>query len=432
MDSLPEELFIQIIFHVIGTQHQAYGRSSLTRVSSAWKRAIEGCHLFWTEALVHSGPEPLQDVLSHNLHGPIDVRLSINFLKVVDKKTLARLALVSEHSNRWRSLSIQGVLTNDLIVYFEKPTPKLKSIFIAAYTGPLERLRSVEFGQTGNFRELHLASIGMDWNSPRLSGLKVLRLHSLNVHQTPSVEQLVACLRASPELRVLVLSGLAGSDARPTTQPEEIAFQFLSLTTIALHKIPKDILEFVMFSLKAPNCNSLMVWDLDISVLRSTRMVDLLKSSLHRQISLKNKFTLRYNENEGNFLFRDRDRVVPNGWIEDSDPGSGIVVGFQPVSGTFPGEEIRQLLGNCYPLLCDALADAFVPQDAFDVTLVLEYQRWPDLDPNGLVSLHPCTFPLHLLTHSPFITRITMESWYNWAPVLNYLSEPQQNLATGE
>ncbi|KAG8930148.1 hypothetical protein FRC01_003201 [Tulasnella sp. 417] len=358
----------------------------------------------------------------------------MNLPNVASEETLARLALVSEHSSRWRSLSVEGVLTNDLIVHFEKPTPKLESIFIVADIWRYERPRSIEFGQTGNFRELHLASIGMGWNSPRVSGLKLLRLHSLSRHQTPSVEQLVACLRASPELEVLVLSELAGSAASPTTQPEEIAFQFLSLTTIALYKIPKDILEFVMFSLKAPNCNSLRVWDLAISVLRSTRMVDLLKSSLYRHISLKNTFTLRYNETQGNFVFQDRDCVVLNGWIQDTDPGdaSGIVIGFQPVSGTLPGEEIRQLLGNCYPLLCGVLADAFVPQDWFGVTLLLENQRWSDLDPNGLLSFHPCAFPLHLFRHSPFITRITMEGWYKWAPVLNYLSEPQKNLATGE
>ncbi|KIO21544.1 hypothetical protein M407DRAFT_28874 [Tulasnella calospora MUT 4182] len=434
MDSLPEELFIQIILHVIGIRDQANGRSCLIQVSQAWKRAIEGCSLFWTEAIVHGGRVPLQEVLSRGLRGPLDVILDIRFPNVADEETLAQLALVSEHSSRWRSLSIQGVLTDDVIVHFAKPASKLESIFIAAYMGGFEYVQSVELGETGNLHELHLASVGMNWNSPRLPGLKALRLHSLSRNQTPSLEQLAACLRASPELRVLVLANLAGSEASPTTRPEEIAFQFLSLTTLALYDIPKDILEFAVFAVEAPNCNSSTVWGLDVSVLQSTEMVGHLKSLLHRHISFTNTFTLRYTETGGGILFRDRDHFPPNGWVEVLDPEerSGILVGFRPSLNLFPGEETRQLLGNCYPRFCDVLVDVLVPQDAFDVTFLLEHQRRPGLDLNGLVSFHPYTLPLHLFSHLPFITRITTEGWHNWAPVLDYLSRPKRNPASGE
>ncbi|KAG8905460.1 hypothetical protein FRC00_013241 [Tulasnella sp. 408] len=274
----------------------------------------------------------------------------------------------------------------------------------------------------------------MDWNSHRLSGLRSLRLYSLSTHQTPSLEQLVACLRASPELQVLVLAHLAGSEARPTKKPERIAFQFLSLTTLVLYSIPKDILEYALFFIDAPNCNSLTVWGLDVSVLRSTHMVSHLKSLLQRHVPSKNPFTLRYDEPRGGAMFRDHDQYLPNGWVQHLGPeeGPGIVLGFQPEANPPPSEETRQLLGERYALFGDVLSEILSPQDAFNVTLLLEHQHRPEFDQNGVVSIHPYTFPPQLLSHTPFITRITTEGWYNWAPVLNFLSRPQRNPGSGE
>ncbi|KAG9046406.1 hypothetical protein FS837_004499 [Tulasnella sp. UAMH 9824] len=434
MDSLPKELFIQILLHVIGFRNQAYGRSRLVRVSSAWKRTIEDCFLFWTEALVHGDRVPLQEVLSHNPNGPLDVRLIIGFLSVANEKTLERLALVSEHSRRWRSLAVQGALTHDVIVHCEKPSPNLKTIFIAAYQPGFERPRSLALGQTGNFRDLHLASIDMDWNSHHLSGLRSLRLHSLDIHQTPSLEQLAVCLRASPQLRVLVLAHLAGSEARPTTKPERIAFQFLSLTTLVLYNVPKDIMEYAVFFVEAPNCNSLTVCPLDVAVLQSTHMVGHLKSLLQRHVPSKNPFTLNYSETIGSTMFRDHDEYPPNGWVQRSglEEGPGIVLGFQPEANPAPSEETHQLLGECYALFDDVLKEVLSRQDAFNVTLLLEHQRRPEFDQNGVVSSHPYTFPPHFLSHTPFITRIATEGWYNWASVLHFLSRPQRNLVSGE
>lgn len=431
MDRLPEELFIQILLHVIGFRDQAYGRSPLIRVSSAWKRTIEDCYLFWTETLVHADRVPLQEVLSHNPNGPLDVRLSIGLLSVAGQEILARLALVSEHSSRWRSLAVQGVLTPDVIVHLEKPSPKLKTVFIAAYQPGFERPRSVVFDQMGNFRDLHLASIDMDWNSHRLSGLRSLRLHSLDIYQTPSLEQLAACLRASPGLQVLVLAHLAGSEAGLKTTPERIALH--SLTTLALYNIPKDILEYAVFFVEAPTCTSLTFCTLDVSVLQSTQMVGHLKLLLQRHVPSKNPFTLRYNEPGGSTMLRDHNQYAPNGWAQALGPeeGPGIVMGFQP-GVTAYSEETRQMLGECYAMFGDVLSEVLSPQDAFNVTLLLEHQRRPELDQNGVFSFHPYTFSPHFLNHTPFITRITTEGWYNWAPVLNFLSKSQRNPGSGE
>ncbi|KAG8930149.1 hypothetical protein FRC01_003202 [Tulasnella sp. 417] len=435
MDSLPEELFIQIILRVIGTRDQVKGRSRLLEVSPAWKRAIEGCYMFWTEAIVHGGPEPLQEVLSHNPLGPLDVRLRITLPKVADEETLAQLAFVSEHSSRWRSLSIEGLLTDNVIAHFKNPTPKLKSICIIAYLGAFNPTRSLEFDQMGNFSRLHLTSIDMDWNSPRLCGLRVLRLHFLNREQTPSLEQLAACLRASPELRVLVLKDLTGSEASPVAEPKEIAFQFLSLTTIYVCSIPADILEFIILSLKAPNCNLLSFSSLNVSMARLTDMILHLKSLLHRHIFFRNTFTLRYIEISSSISFLDSDRLLPpSHLIQDWDPGEGpgISVGFRPAPNLYPGEELHRFLNDCYPLLCDVLADLLVPQDAFQVTLLLDHQQREGYHVNDLTGLHPSTFPLHLLNHLPFITRIATNRWFNWSAILDYLSKPQKNPATGE
>lgn len=437
MDNLPEELVIQILLQAIWPLDQASGRSWLAQVSPAWKLAIDNCFLFWTDAVVRGTRDVLGAVLSHNPGGPLDVWIMTGGTQVVDSWDPRNLAMVSKHSNRWRSLSFRGLLTEKVIVHFEKPTSKLENVFISTYTlPPGEQPRRIVFAPGGrNLHKLHLACVSIDWNSRRLWGLKALRLYGLKGGQAPSLVQLAAILVASPQLQVLALTTVKGSDTDLASGLEGGAIQLLSLTTITISNNSRNILDFIMSSIDAPNCDSFMALGLSVSEVRPTQIVRHLQSFLRRSQSHGQTFTLRSDEIGGRILLKDRDRYLPNYYLPESpqEEKPGISVGFESARGPLTVEN-HQRFASCYSSFCDVLADAMVPQDAFGVTLQLNGQGRPHLGGNGVVSSSsdPYSFPLNLLNRMSFIKSIVTKRWYQWAPTLNYLSKPQTNPVTGE
>ncbi|KAG9048527.1 hypothetical protein FS837_012657 [Tulasnella sp. UAMH 9824] len=253
MDKIPTEILIHILLFCFPSKKQRKARKSLSRVCHFWTTAIYGSPLFWTEVGLHRTTEELREILRRNPHGPLDVSWTpSNPGKFMDDAAMQRVAMISPHSHRWRSLVLAGWITNPIqSQLIDVPTPRLINFSVVR---PSSRPYDLGLAKTGTpLREITLGGTVLDWDHPRLRGLQSLRLHTPGA-KAPTMEQLHAILSASPGLEILDLA-VWTYESQDQTPLEKLGTVLLpSLTTLAVEKVQPIVLRTLLSCIQAPNC----------------------------------------------------------------------------------------------------------------------------------------------------------------------------------
>ncbi|KAG8950815.1 hypothetical protein FRC00_007515, partial [Tulasnella sp. 408] len=253
MDKIPTEILMHILLFCFLSKKQRRARKFLSRVCHFWTTAIYGNPLFWTEVRLHRSTEELREILRRNPHGPLDVSWTpSNPSKFMGDAGMQKVAMISPHSHRWRSLVLVGWITRQIQAQLiDVPTPRLINFSaVRAFVTPYE----LDLATTGKpLREITLGCTRLDWDHPRLRGLQYLRLHRPGT-KAPTMEQLHAILSASPGLEILDLAFLTyeSQDQPPLEKLRSVRLP--SLTTLALENVQPIVLRTLLSYIEAPSC----------------------------------------------------------------------------------------------------------------------------------------------------------------------------------
>ncbi|KIO27686.1 hypothetical protein M407DRAFT_7183 [Tulasnella calospora MUT 4182] len=229
MDKIPTEILIHIFLFC----SQRNVRKSLCCVGHFWRTAINASPFFWTEVGLHRTTDELLEILLRNPNGPLDISWApSNPSKFMDIAAMERMAKISPQSHRWRSLVLAGQMTDQIqSQLIEVPAPRLINFSVVGSFVPTIRFSIPEAGEP--LSELILVCTALDWENPRVRGLRCLRLHNLGA-KAPTVEQLHAILSTSPGLEILDLAFWT-DESQNQPRLEKLGVILLpSLTTLAV------------------------------------------------------------------------------------------------------------------------------------------------------------------------------------------------------
>ncbi|KIO21666.1 hypothetical protein M407DRAFT_28733 [Tulasnella calospora MUT 4182] len=255
MDTIPTEILLHILGFSIPYKRQRRVRKSLSRVCHFWRTAIYGNPLFWTEVRLHRSIEELQGLLRRNPDGPLDIVWApSNSSKFINNAGMRKVAMISPQSHRWRSLVLAGMISHEMAAQLiDVPTPRLINLNIVGFYYGHGKLAFSRAGAA--LRELTLGRIALDidWEGPRLTGLRYLRVHGPTGGE-PTVEELHAILSSSPGLEILDLSYWSFMVYYEPHVKELGPVLLPSLTTLAVKEVPPRFLRMLLSCVQAPNC----------------------------------------------------------------------------------------------------------------------------------------------------------------------------------
>ncbi|KAG8958097.1 hypothetical protein FRC00_003048 [Tulasnella sp. 408] len=263
---------------------QRQSRRRLSLVCRTWNNIISQYPLFWTEVGLHRTAKEFQEVLRRNKAGPLDVSWTPpKPLKPVGEVAEKLMQLISPESQRWRSLTLKGSLTdrvqNQLI---QVPNPRLININICDLRNASGTVFNFPLTPEGHsLRKVVLGCVALDWDCSRLKGLRSLRVQGLRENQ-PTLLQLHKMISSSPELEVLVLAywhwEFPGSADAP---PNLDTITLKCLNTLVLDSMDPNVVGGISSLIVAPNCTNLKIDWARANVVQdqyaASRLADLLR-----------------------------------------------------------------------------------------------------------------------------------------------------------
>ncbi|KAG8947686.1 hypothetical protein FRC04_010530 [Tulasnella sp. 424] len=265
MENLPVEVLTTILLKALNSNQRKL-RRRLRLVCRTWYTIISQNSLFWTDIGLHRSAKEFREVLRLNPAGPLDVSWTPprpHWRRGMNPTTVEHTETISSESRRWRSLTLAGYISDHVQRHLiQVPNPRLMDINVcnpdSGYgSGPHQNLPLTLGGYA--LRNVVLGFTTLDWDSPRLKGLRNLRLHGLR-NNAPTHIQLHTIISASPELEVLGLT-LCRWELETSAQvlPSLDLITLDSLTTLILYEIDRSMAHCVSSFIQAPNCSYLKI-----------------------------------------------------------------------------------------------------------------------------------------------------------------------------
>ncbi|KAG8969847.1 hypothetical protein FRC05_000824 [Tulasnella sp. 425] len=272
---LPPEVFITILTHLAdaysleGKEHRILDLMTVNRI---WRDIILNSPQLWTILRSDHPLEFAKQVVERSKAHPLsliwDTSTSHN-LDIDDKEFEGFLELVVQSSSRIRSMNIaMGVKSvRTLRSLLRGSAPQLESLTVKVQpedTGLANTRQWFTLWQGGPLRELVLHSTGLsDWDSWRLSGLRVLDLS--NPTKIPSLNQILRILSTSPLLEQLNLRWFDSLANTPATQEEEInvegPIELPQLKKIHIEALLRSHCASILSHIRPEVCNSVRIVD---------------------------------------------------------------------------------------------------------------------------------------------------------------------------
>ncbi|KAG9046405.1 hypothetical protein FS837_004498 [Tulasnella sp. UAMH 9824] len=305
MENLPIEI-LTLILLLATSPGQRRLRRRVSLVCRTWNTIISQNPLFWTEIGLHRSEKEFQQVLKRNPAGPLDVSWTPgSIFKPVGYSTGKLMKLVSAESQRWRSLTLAGPLSEPIQTWFlQVPTSHLTDInicLIQRFPQPeVPKLRLTQDGYP--LRNVVLGYVALDWDCSKMTGLRSLRIQGLRGSQ-PTLSQLHKIISSSPELEVLVLASwdweaVGSAPTVPNLQP--VALNFLK--TLILDSIDPCMVEGVILIVTAPNCHNLKIDWIRGNVAQDQSTALQLANLLRGPLKAASALFLTYNQTQGEIM----------------------------------------------------------------------------------------------------------------------------------
>lgn len=227
----------------------------LRSITKWWQTIFEGTPSFWTtiaselpshvieESIIRSSSLPLIIIHDSMLLRPNNCPPEAEFLKAI------------QHTRpRWSALILDLCYKATMSSYLGAPLPLLQTIIVnlvcdrSPGAEPLELLG----GYTSNLRFVELSGFSIRWRMGSFIQLKCLKLERVT-HDSLTAPLLLDALHASPDLQVLKLTDMAGTDI-PQPSP---TITLHRLKCIELHHCNIALVQCILRQVKAPSCTRL-------------------------------------------------------------------------------------------------------------------------------------------------------------------------------
>lgn len=209
---LPDELLSRIFF----PSFQAPSRrllsqlQGLAQVPAQWAQLVKGSPFLFGYVTSDNTLKRHQIMLRLSRYAPLDTHYAGSGAGSQDY-----LSTLIMQAQRWRTLELVQVRSENLKCIFSQPTPQLQDIHIS---GSRMRACKVELPpeKLCQLKHLMLEKVSVQWNYRLLRGLKTLELSCIGPEGLLNTSQLLDILRQSPELVTL----RSGSDVVTSTGPQ--------------------------------------------------------------------------------------------------------------------------------------------------------------------------------------------------------------------
>ncbi|KAG9040840.1 hypothetical protein FS837_013041 [Tulasnella sp. UAMH 9824] len=222
------------------------------------------------------------------------------------------MELISPESQRWRSLTLKGSLSdhiqNQLI---QVPNPRLINLNICDLRNAYGTAFDFPLTPEGHpLRNVVLGRVALDWDCSRLKGLRCLRVQGLRENK-PTLLQLHTMISSSPELEVLVLGSWhweypGSADAPPNL--DTIKLQFLK--TLILDSMDPNIVGGISSLIIAPICRNLKIDWARANVVQDQYAASRLANLLHGPSKEASALFLTYDHISGEILLGEEEDGV--------------------------------------------------------------------------------------------------------------------------
>ncbi|KAG8985290.1 hypothetical protein FRB90_004831, partial [Tulasnella sp. 427] len=247
IETLPEEIFVNVIQLYASSCTPAHHLTTATLVCRRWRTVVEGTPFLWGKI---SGEDRLHRIRKAlELSGGVPLDLEYDE-KTSEIKPGAFFREIGPHIARWRTIVAQ--FHSKDFPLFELETlraPILKKLHFVCIYGWQAKRPTLFGGRPAptTLEDFKIAGIPLSLDLLHLSGLKELRIIR---HATLTSAMALVVLRNSPELEVLELNGFKATDSLKSDQD---AIQLPSLNHIIIDEIPLELAEWLLLKLSLPS-----------------------------------------------------------------------------------------------------------------------------------------------------------------------------------
>ncbi|KAG8914942.1 hypothetical protein FRC01_003859, partial [Tulasnella sp. 417] len=234
------------------------GRLYIMRsVAKLWQAILEETPSFWT-IIASELPHHVNEtsiLLSLNL--PLSVIYSFNSEAIHRTSRLSGTEFLKpiQHTRpRWKTLVMDPYDPTTMSDYLETPSPLLQTL-VARTTDAImieSEPQEVLGGDTSNLRFVGLSGVSIRWRTGCFVGLKYLDLKDVT-HDGLTVPNLLDTLHASPDLQVLKLAGMIGTNIPQISST--ITLRHLNYIELDFCNI--GLVECIVKQIRAPSCTKL-------------------------------------------------------------------------------------------------------------------------------------------------------------------------------
>ncbi|KAG8910835.1 hypothetical protein FRC00_007458, partial [Tulasnella sp. 408] len=335
---LPGEIFVSILLTVgshneIGLEDDHKRLHALAQVSTYWFDTIIAFPSFWQQLAQYHPPGFREMVLKRNTSGllKIDCVLEQAAKDSAQEPLLSFMKMVAPLSERWKVLTFEGDLTDEIMELLQSPAPNLDSLLISSWGSTGTGSNTFELGEGRNIWYLDVDNMAVPWNSSRLRGLRGVQIQDVT-GILPSLEELYAMLAASPELWWLQLSDWSLFDGGGALMSEVSDIQIRPimlplLTSIILHNIPAPVTQFLLSSITAPTCQCVIVQQVPSALLNNPSTRDTFAKLVNGALAAIPRFILKCRKYSGLLSMVSEPRsVMLYNWIDHVDERPGLNV----------------------------------------------------------------------------------------------------------
>ncbi|KAG8915405.1 hypothetical protein FRC00_004800 [Tulasnella sp. 408] len=166
------------------------------------------------------------------------------------------LKAVWEHSERWKTLSLDLQLDGGCLPSPEFPAPQLRDLYIANRSYLFRRSldfipHMIKISGNPSLRNLALTETSLQWHGIDFSRLKSLSLDSIQ-QEPPSLENLLETLMMASCLESLSLRKVNTVSLNKVPQLEWQPINLNSLITLSIEEMPSGLADYLITRIRAP------------------------------------------------------------------------------------------------------------------------------------------------------------------------------------
>ncbi|KAG8948715.1 hypothetical protein FRC04_009325 [Tulasnella sp. 424] len=248
---LPAEVFTTIVTCLTDDYAPKEGERhmlDLMVVSRRWRDIILNSPELWTNIRSDHPAKFVKLITERSKAHPLSLAWDTSRSPDLDSNNegfKSMLELVTRNSLRLRSMEITVGCGSQQTLrrLLDCPKPRLESLYVNLYLTEVDDIATRRFmlSEGGPLKKLVLDSAGLlDWDSSRLSGLRVLNLRK--PASIPSINQILLILSTSPLLTQLKLCEFDSPAGTPSAQTEQTGGEQLielpHLKTISIRDLP--------------------------------------------------------------------------------------------------------------------------------------------------------------------------------------------------